>query len=112
MCVCVCVCVRARVPVVCVCVFMVHQSVYIPALVFGLLHVNSVVCVKYFLVSQCFSLTICTRSKLPPRLTEAEQFDVIKVALDHTLAVPSALTPTSEKKGKDPAFQQVCCCCC
>ena len=66
---------------------------------------------KYFLVSPCFSLTVHTHSKLPPRLTDAEQFDVIKVALDHTLAVPPTLIPTSEKKGKDPAFQQVCCCC-
>lgn len=44
--------------------------------------------------------------KLEPRLTEAEQFDVIKTSLDHTLAVPPLVAP-SEKKGRDPVFQQV-----
>ena len=44
--------------------------------------------------------------KLEPRLTEAEQFDVVKTSLDHTLAVPP-LVATSEKKGRDPVFQQV-----
>lgn len=51
------------------------------------------------------TLTGCLR-KLEPRLTEAEQFDIIKTSLDHTLAVPP-LVATSEKKGRDPAFQQV-----
>jgi hypothetical protein len=44
--------------------------------------------------------------KLPPQLTSAEQFDIIKISLDHTLSVPP-LSPTSEKKGRDPAFQQM-----
>ena len=45
----------------------------------------------------CFSLTTFFSSKLKPKLSEADQFDIIKVCTDSVLGVP-VQSPVLKKK--------------
>ena len=51
----------------------------------------------YTYIHMCFSLTFCS-SKLEPKLTAADQFEVIQVSTDSVFPLPLMVSPMIGKK--------------